>query len=107
MATAAAHTPIEESYTGIYGKRHIELAKVAGCLSCIGHADGMVGHVATASHFLGIALVSLKYYSGHLIVATEAIIGFRVHAAGELVVILGRKAALASLQMGFGGKLPV
>ena len=107
MATPAAHTPIEESYTGIHGKGHIKLAMVAGCPSCICHADGMVGHIAPPSHFLSGALVFPEYHSGYVIVATKASIGFRVNVAGKLPAVFERKLAFVSRQVGLGRKLPV
>ncbi len=73
MATPAAHTPVEESYTSIHGKRHLELAMVARCPPCVGHADRMVGHVSPPSHFLRTALVFPGYHSGYVIVATQAV----------------------------------
>jgi len=107
MATPAAHTSVEESYTGIHGKRHLELAMVARCRSCVGHADRMVGHVSPPPRSISGALVFSDYHSGYIIVATQAAIGFTVHASDTFVAVFGRTLAFASLQVGFGRKLPV
>jgi hypothetical protein len=107
MTAPAAYAPVEESYTGVHGERHIELTMVAGCLSCIGHPYRMVGHVAPPSHFLSAALIFSGYHSGYVIVATEARKGFEIDTAGGLSVIFGRTLAFINAQMSFGRKLPV
>lgn len=107
MAAPTAHTTVEESYTGVYGQRHLELAIVAGCFFFIGHADRMVGHIAPPSHFLSATFVFSGYRSGYVIVATKASIGFRVYAPDKFTVILASKLLFACIQMSLGRKLPV
>lgn len=107
MATPAAHTPIDEPDAAIHRKRHIELARVARSLPCIGHADRMIGHAAPPSSFLCGAFVFSGYYSGYVIVATKAVKGFRVHAADKLAAVFERTLAFVCPQVGLGRKLPV